>query len=71
MRVEVRGTDNEALQRALAEFKKKVKKAEILQDLRRYEAFVKPSMRRRLKRVEALKRRRREERDRKRPSRSH
>lgn len=68
MKVDVRGTDNEAFQRALAEFKKKVKKEEILTDLRRHEFYRKPSVRLKLKRIEALKRRRREENDKKRYS---
>lgn len=63
MYVEVRGTDDRAFSIALAEFKKKVKKAEILSDLRKHEAYIKPSVRLKLKRLEALKRRRREERE--------
>ena len=71
MYVDVRGTDDKAFQYAMAEFKKKVKKAEILIELRRHEAYLKPSARKKIKRLEALKRRRREERDAKRPRRSH
>jgi small subunit ribosomal protein S21 len=59
--VEVKGTTQEALDRAMAEFKNKVKRADIFQDLKRHEYHVKPSVRRKLKQQEAFKRRRREE----------
>lgn len=61
MFVEVRGNDEAAFDRALAIFKSKMKKSGILEDLRRHEFFLKPSLRRRLKRTDAHKRRRREE----------
>ena len=60
MQVNVRGNDDAALGRALAEFKKQVKREGILEDLRKYEYYLKPSLKRKLKRQEALKRRRRE-----------
>ena len=69
--VDVRGTDDAAFQRAMGEFKKRVKKSEIMLELRKYEGFTKPGQKLRLKRVEALKRRRREERDSHRPNRSN
>jgi len=60
MFVEVKGNSEKDFQIALAIFKSKVKKEEILEDLRRHEYYVKPSVRRKLKRVEAAKRKRRE-----------
>lgn len=59
--VEVRGNDASSFQRALATFKSKVKKAGIFEELRKHEHYAKPSVKRRLKRAEAYKRRRREE----------
>jgi len=61
MYVEVRGSDDVALQRALTEFKRQVKKAGLFEDLKKHEYFVKPSLRKKLKSVEATKRKRREE----------
>jgi len=61
MYIEVKGTTQEALDRAMAEFKSKIKRAEIFNDLKRHEYHVKPSVRRKLKQQEAFKRRRREE----------
>jgi small subunit ribosomal protein S21 len=61
MYVEVRGNDNVAFDKALAEFKRRMKRSGIMEDLRRHDHYVKPSVRRRLKRAEAHKRRRREE----------
>lgn len=62
MYVEVKGNDNAAFDKALAEFKRRMKRSEIMEDLRRHDHYVKPSVRRKLKRAEAHKRRRREER---------
>jgi len=59
--VEVRGNDSSSFHRALATFKSKVKKAGIFDELRKHEHYTKPSMKRKLKRAEAHKRRRREE----------
>ena len=53
-----------SLDRAISEFKKQVKKEGILDDLKKKEFYVKPSLRRRLKREESRKRRRREENER-------
>ncbi len=61
MYVVVNGNDSDAFERALAEFKRRVKRAGIMEDVRKHEYYVKPSTRRRLKRAEAHKRRRREE----------
>lgn len=61
MYVEVKGNDAAAFHRALATFKSKVKKAGIFDELRKHEHYTKPSVKRRLKREEAHKRRRREE----------
>ena len=61
MYVEVRGNDDAAFRRALATFKSKVKKAGIFDELRKHEHYAKPSVKRKLKRAEAHKRRRREE----------
>ena len=61
MYVEVKGTDAAAFQRALATFKSKVKKAGIFEELRKHEHYSKPSVKRKLKRAEAFKRKRREE----------
>ena len=60
MQVNVRGDGDAAFGRALMEFKKQVKRAGILEDLRKYEYYVSPSLKRKLKRQEALKRKRRE-----------
>ncbi len=61
MYVEVRGSTEKDFQIALAEFKKRVKKAGVMEDLRKHEYYVKPSVKRKLKRAEAQKRRRREQ----------
>jgi len=63
MRVDVRGDTKEALDAALKEFKRLVKKEGILQDLRKHEQYVKPSMKAKLKHIEAIKRHKREERE--------
>lgn len=47
---------------ALKEFKKRVKKEGILQDLRNREAYMSPSKKRRFRKNEAMKRRKREHR---------
>ena len=61
MYIEVRGNDDAAFQRAMTEFKRRIKKAGVLEDLRKYEYYVKPSARKMLKRLDAIKRKRREE----------
>ena len=61
MYVEVKGNDAAAFNRALATFKSKVKKAGIFEELRKHEHYSKPSVKRKLKRAEAFKRKRREE----------
>lgn len=60
MEVKVYGNDRPALDRALTEFKRKLKKEGIFEDLKKHEYYQKPSIRRKLKRLEATKRRRRE-----------
>ncbi|KKN10738.1 hypothetical protein LCGC14_1033600 [marine sediment metagenome] len=60
MQVNVRGDGEAAFGQALVEFKKRVKRAGILEDLRKHEYYVKPSIKRKLKQQEAMKRRRRE-----------
>ena len=61
MYIEVRGNDDAAFQRAMTEFKRRIKKAGVLEDLRKYEYYVKPSAKKKLKRLDAIKRKRREE----------
>jgi len=61
MYVEVRGSDDAAFQRAMTEFKRRVKKAGLFEDLKKHEYYVKPSLRKKLKRLGAIKRKRREE----------
>jgi len=65
MYVEVKGSTDKDFQIALAIFRSKVKKAGIMEDLRKHEYYIKPSVKRRLKRAEARKRRRREQNERK------
>lgn len=60
MEVKVYGEGGAALDRALTEFKRKIKKEGVFEDLRKHEYYQKPSVRRKLKRIEAIKRRRRE-----------
>jgi small subunit ribosomal protein S21 len=71
MYIEVKGNDLAAFDRAMSEFKRKVKKAEILRDLRKHEYYQKPSTKRKAKRLEALKRRRRERNDKRRNPKNH
>ncbi len=52
----------EEVNHAIREFKKKVKRTGILQDLRKYEHYTAPSKRRRLKAAESLKQRKRDDR---------
>ena len=59
-RVEVKGTDDAAFHRALATFKAEVKKSGLMSELKRRECYNKPSVKRRLKRLDALKRKKRE-----------
>jgi len=61
MHVEVKGNTDKDFEIALAEFKKQVKKAGIFDDLRKKEHYLKPSIRRKRKREEAIRRRKREE----------
>jgi small subunit ribosomal protein S21 len=51
--------DGEVLEKALKRFKKKVEACGILKDVRKREHYVKPSVRRKEKRLAAEKRRRR------------
>ena len=51
--------EGEPLERALKRFKKKVEAAGIIKDVRRREHYLKPSIRKKEKRVAAEKRRRR------------
>lgn len=50
------------VEQAIREFKRAVKKAGILSDLRKHEYYVAPAKKRRLKAEESLKQRRRDER---------
>ncbi len=59
--VEVRGDSLNDLERALRQFSKIVKKAEIINEVKRREFYVKRSKKKILKRQEALRRRIREE----------
>lgn len=61
MYVEVKGSDSAAFQRAMTEFKRLVKKHGIFDDLKRHEYYVKPSLKRKLKRIEARKQLRRDQ----------
>jgi len=61
MYVEVRGSDDAAFQRAMTEFKRRIKKAGLFEDLKKHEYYVKPSLRKKLKKLDAIKRKRREE----------
>lgn len=67
--VEVRGDSMDSpkkqaeyLEAAIRELKRLVKKEDILTDLRKHDAYLKPSVKKRVKRNEAFKRRKREER---------
>lgn len=51
-----------SLDAAIKEFKKRVKKDEILQDLKKHEFYMSPSNKKRWKKNEAFKRKKREER---------
>jgi small subunit ribosomal protein S21 len=51
--------EGESLERALKRFKKKVEAAGIIKDVRRREHYLKPSIRKKEKRIAAEKRRRR------------
>lgn len=61
MEVEVRGESQADLERALRQFSKMVKKAEIVNEVKRREFYVKRSKKKILKQQEALRRRIREE----------
>ncbi|MDR0384257.1 MAG: 30S ribosomal protein S21 [Christensenellaceae bacterium] len=54
--------ENEGFEGALKRFKRKIAKDGVLQDMKRKEEYVKPSVRKKLKRQEARKRKRKEER---------
>ena len=61
MYVEVKGEKMIDLERALGQLSKQVKKAELMEDLRKKEFHMKKSKRLMMKRQDALRRRRREE----------
>ena len=61
MYVEVKGDKQSDLERALQQFVKQVKKAELMEDLKKKEFHMKRSKRLAKKRQDALRRRRREE----------
>jgi ribosomal protein S21 len=61
MYVEVRGDKQIDLDRALSQFTKQVKKAELMEDLRKKEFHMKKSKRLTKKRQDALRRRKRDE----------
>jgi len=61
MYVEVKGDKQVDLDRALAQFTKQIKKAELMEDLRKKEFHLKKSKRLQKKRQDALRRRKREE----------
>jgi ribosomal protein S21 len=61
MYVEVRGDKQIDLDRALSQFTKQVKKAELMEDLRKKEFHMKKSKRLMKKRQDALRRRKRDE----------
>lgn len=54
--------DRAALDAALRDFKKKIKKSEIMDELRERESYMNPSLKRRYRKNEAIKRRKRDER---------
>jgi ribosomal protein S21 len=61
MYVEVKGEKLADLERALGQFSKQVKKAELMEDLRKKEFHMKKSKRLAKKRQDALRRRKRDE----------
>jgi ribosomal protein S21 len=61
MYVEVKGDKQVDLDRALQQFTKQVKKAELMDDLKKKEFYLKRSKRLEKKRQDALRRRKREE----------
>ena len=61
MYVEVKGEKMVDLERALGQFSKQVKKAELMEDLRKKEFHLKKSKRLAKKRQDALRRRKRDE----------
>jgi ribosomal protein S21 len=61
MYVEVRGDKQIDLDRAIQQFAKQVKKAELMEDLRKKEFHLKKSIRLQKKRQDALRRRKRDE----------
>jgi ribosomal protein S21 len=67
MYIEIRGSDEgnrhrEAVDNALKEFKRRMKKSGILQDLKRYESYMSPSKKKKFRKNEAIKRNKREQR---------
>jgi small subunit ribosomal protein S21 len=54
--------DKDAVEVALNEFRKKIKKSGIMNELRRREFYMSPSKKKRFRKNEALKRRKRDER---------
>ena len=54
--------DRTAFENGLREFRKQVKKSDIMNELRRRESYMSPSKTKRFRRNEALKRRKRDER---------
>lgn len=54
--------DRNALENALRDFKKKIKKSGIMNELRRREAYMPPSKKKKFRKNEAIKRRKRDER---------
>ena len=50
--------ENESLENALKRFKRKCQKDDIIKDLRKHEEYVRPSVKKKLKKVEAIKNKR-------------
>ncbi len=54
--------ENESVESALKRFKRRVQKDDIIKDLRKHEEYVRPSVKKKLKKIQAIKNKRKKDR---------
>jgi len=54
--------ENESIESALKRFKRRVQKDDIIKDLRKHEEYVRPSVKKKLKKIQAIKNKRKKDR---------
>lgn len=54
--------ENESVESALKRFKRRVQKDDIIKDIRKHEEYVRPSVKKKLKKIQAIKNKRKKDR---------